>query len=173
MERVPVLYQGRPMGELTARQEGEDTCFCALCRGPEQGLWCLWAVGSGGELRLGLPENGRLARRFSPRLTSPLGQLRYGELRPAAPPKKQEHWQSAADPAALFQTPWLRKALSSQQGVLTCRRGEQRFLALPFSREKPFPLPSLFCFASIRTIGAAAYAVFAFDGKEWPIDPKM
>lgn len=173
MERVPVLHQGRPMGELTARREGEDTCFCALCRGPEQGLWCLWAVGSGGELRLGLPENGRLARRFSPRLTAPLGQLRYGELRPAAPPKEKESWQSVPDPAALFQTPWLRQALTGQRGAMTCQTGQLRRLALPFSREKPFPLPSLFCLASIRTISGAVYAVFTFDGKEWPVETKM
>lgn len=175
MERVPLLYQGRSLGEVTAQKEGEDTCFRAVCRLPEKGLWCLWAVGSEGELRLGVPEGGEeacLARRFSRRLTAPLGRLLRGELRLAVQPEEKPGWEAAPRPESLFRTPWLRRALAGQQGAMVCRTGKQCRLALPFSPEKPFPLPGLFCFACIRPIGGADYAVFTFDGQEWPVVPQ-
>ena len=176
MERVPLMYQGRPIGDLRAKTEGEDTCFFAVCRLPEKGLWCLWAVGSGGELRLGVPEgeNGaeaRLNRRFSRRMTAPLGRLRCGELRRAAATEEKRKWEETAQPETLFRTPWLRRALSGVRGARTCRMGKLLALALPFSQEKPFPLVPLFCFACVRSIGGSDYAVFAFDENEWPVVP--
>ena len=83
MDKFPLLWAGRPTGELTARQEALYTCFSARCALPEPGLWCAWAVGEGGELRLGVLEpdgaEAVIQRRFSRRMTEPLGRLVRGE----------------------------------------------------------------------------------------------
>lgn len=170
MDKFPLLYEGRPIGELTVRREGEDTLFSVLCRLPGKDLWCLWAVGQGGTLRLGCPEQQsgevRLSRRFSGRMTAPLGPLHHGELRKAVQPCG---WEEVKHPAQLFHTPSLGKALQGCQGVLTKKKGDWRLLALPFSPEKPFPLVSLFCFAHLRKLREGTYIVYAFDGEEWPL----
>ena len=123
---------------------------------------------------MGLAEGGaeaRLHRRFSHRRTAPRGRLRCGERRPAAAPEEKETWEEAPQPETLFRTPWLRRALSDVRGARTCRRGALRLLALPFSREKPFPLTPLFCFACVKSICGGDYVVFTFDDKEWPVAP--
>jgi len=172
MEKLPLLCEGRPVGELTVRREGEDTLFSAVCRLPEQGLWCLWAVGREGSLRLGCPEQQqgevRLSRRFSPRMTVPLGKVIHGEVRKAARPQSTG-WERVQAPERLFRTQWLSRTLRGCAGALTQRRGGVRLVALPFSAEKPFPLVSLFCFARICVLEQGSYAVFAFNGEEWPI----
>lgn len=173
MEKYPLLQSGKAVGELTVVREGEDTVFSARCRLGEGGLWCLWAVGSTGELRLGVPERGRgeavLSRRFSGRMTAPLGRISHGEVRNAAAPPRPQAWEEAPRPETLFRTPWLRRALNGRSGALTAPAGKGRLLALPFGAEDPFPLPSLFCLARVQTIRGRRYAVFAFDEKEWPV----
>ena len=87
MDKFPLLMDGKPTGELTAEQEGLYTWFSARCPLRPDGLWCAWAVGDRGELRLGVLEpegaQGHIRRRFSGRLTVPLGRLLRGEVRPA------------------------------------------------------------------------------------------
>ncbi|MBQ8389850.1 MAG: hypothetical protein IJX52_02585 [Oscillibacter sp.] len=172
MERFPLVCQGRPVGELTVRPEGEDTWFDVRCRLPEQDLWCIWAVGKEGTLRLGCPEQQsgevRLSRRFSRRMTAPLGRLSHGELRRAAQQKK-DGWERVQSPEQLFRSPWLRKALQGRQGVLTRVQGKRRLVALPFSAEQPFPLAPLFCFARMTAIREGTYLVFAFGEGEAPV----
>ena len=174
MEKFPILYNRCTIGELSACEMGEDTVFSARCRLPEKGLWCLWIVGREGTLRLGLPpqQSGEaaLSRRFSRRMTAPVGRVTHGELRPAMQERKGG-WEQAPRPELLFHTPWLRRALQGKGGALTRREGKCRLLALPYDCERPFPLTSLFCFARVRSLGTGSYAVFAFDEKEWPVVP--
>lgn len=171
MEKFPLLLEGRPAGELTLEREGLYTCFAARCPLPP-GLWCAWAVGDRGELRLGVLEpsgdQGGIRRRFSRRLTDPLGRLLRGEVRPAAA-REPETWDPAPDPDRLFRAPWLCQRLRGVQGALTRREGGGRLLALPWDKGKPFPLTALFCFARLRSIGGAPYVVYAFDGEERPV----
>ena len=84
MDKFPLLWEGKALGELTVEREALYTWFTARCRLPREGIWCAWAVGDKGELRLGVvePQNG-IRRRFSKQMTEPLGTLRRGELRPA------------------------------------------------------------------------------------------
>ena len=86
MDKYPLLLDGRPEGELSVDREGLYTVFSARCPLAE-GLWCAWAVGDQGELRLGVLEpegrQGSIRRRFSRQLTAPLGRILRGELRPA------------------------------------------------------------------------------------------
>lgn len=171
MDKFPLLLEGKPAGELTLEREGLYTWFTARCPLGE-GLWCAWAVGDQGELRLGVLEpegrQGTIRRRFSQRLTAPLGRLLRGEVRPAGA-KEPEHWDPVPSPERLFQAPWLCRRLKGAQGALTRRAGEVRYLALPYDRKKPFPLTTLFCFAQLRTIGDSAYVVYAFDAQERPV----
>ena len=172
MDKFPLLWAGEPAGELTVEQEALYTWFTARCRLPEEGLWCAWAVGDRGELRLGVLEpegsGGTIRRRFSGRLTAPLGRLLRGEVRPAGA-KEPEVWEPAPAPEQLFRAPWLRQRLSGVQGARVRRAGETRYLALPYDRAKPFPLTTLFCFARLRNLGEGAYVVYAFDKQDRPI----
>lgn len=173
MDKFPILLDSRPAGELSVEQEGLYTCFTARCPLPP-GLWCAWAVGDRGELRLGVLEpsgnQGVIRRRFSRQLTGPLGRLLRGEARPAAL-REPENWETVPDPERLFRAPWLRQRLRGAQGVLTRQTGEGRCLALPYDRGKPFPLTTLFCFAHLREIRAASYVVYHFDSQDRPVFP--
>ena len=173
MDKFPLLLEGKPAGELTVEREGLYTRFTACCP-LEPGLWCAWAVGERGELRLGVLEpsesQGTIRRRFSRQMTEPLGRLLRGEVRPASV-REAEAWEPVSDPERLFRSPWLRQRLRGAQGTLTRREGEGRWLALPYDKGKPFPLTTLFCFARLRSIGTGSYVVYAFDGQERPIFP--
>lgn len=171
MDKYPLFLDGKPSGELSVNQEGLYTSFSARCPLPE-GLWCAWAVGDRGELRLGVLEpegrQGVIRRRFSRQLTAPLGRLLRGEARPSGI-REPEAWEKASEPAQLFQAPWLRQRLKNFRGALTRKAEGIRYLALPYDRGKPFPLTTLFCFARLRTIGEAVYVVYGFDGGDRPV----
>lgn len=173
MDKFPLVWRERAVGELSAEREALYTWFDARCRLPGEGLWCAWVVGENGELRLGVlePAGDRAAirRRFSDRMTAPLGRLLRGEVRSAAPAAERGDWQSAEEPETLFRAPLLRQRLRGVQGALTRTGQGRRFLALPYDREKPFLLTALFCFARVRRIQGREYAVFAFDEEENPL----
>ncbi len=171
MDKFPLTWGEKAVGELTAEPEALYTWFTARCRLPGEGLWCAWAVGDRGELRLGVLEPGggqaAIRRRFSRQMTAPLGKLLRGEVRPAG--GAPEIWEPAERPEALFQAPWLRKRLQGMKGALTRTAGERRYLALPWDPAAPFPLTTLFCLAHIRMIRGKRYAVYAFDSGETPV----
>lgn len=173
MDKFPLLWDGRPVGELTTEREPLYTWFTARCRLPKDGLWCAWAVGDVGELRLGVlePEGERavIRRRFSQRMTAPLGRLLRGELRPAQGKSTPPDWEQAPEPERLFHAPWLCRRLRDVRGALTRSEGGCRFLAIPYDKGKCFPLTTLFCFARIQDIHGARYAVYAFDAEETPV----
>ena len=170
MDKYPLLWQGKSAGELTVTEEGLYTCFDCACRLPGEGIWCAWAVGADGQLRLGVLEpegrRGRIRRRFSRQMTAPLGKLLRGEVRPAA--EGAEDWAPLDMGKEPLRTPWLQKALAGTAGVLTRREGERRWLAVPWDCGKPFPLVPMVCFASLRRIRARDYAVFLLHGQERP-----
>ena len=105
MDKFPLLWDGKPVGELTAEREALYTWFEARCRLPEKGLWCAWAVGDRGELRLGVLEpcgdRASIRRRFSAQLTAPMGRLLQGEIRPVRPAEPVD-WAPLERPEALF-----------------------------------------------------------------------
>lgn len=161
------------IGELMTEREVLYTWFSARCRLPENGLWCAWVVGEQGELRLGVLEpEGEWAvirRRFSDRMTSPLGRLLRGELRPASGQVKDEKWETAPEPDRLFHASWLQRRLRGAKGALTRKENGYRYVAFPYDKGKCFPLTTLFCFAHVKCIGNRMYAVFAFDDREMPV----
>lgn len=173
MDKFPLLWKERPAGELTTEREALYTWFTARCRLPSEGLWCAWAVGDRGELRLGVlePEGDRavIRRRFSDRMTAPLGKLLQGEMRPVGERAERARWEAAPEPDRLFREPWLRQRLRGAQGALTRTEGGCRLIALPYDKGKCFPVTTLFCFARVQNINGAAYAVYAFDAQESPV----
>ena len=120
MDKYPVFQEEQAAGELTVTPETLYTAFSGSCRGRE-GLWCAWAVGETGNLRIGVlePENGclQIRRRFSKRLTDPLGPILRGELRPLG--EEREHWEPLRP--ELLRSPYLRCRLGGLSDVLTCR----------------------------------------------------
>lgn len=177
MDKFPLTQGGEAVGELEVLEEALYTRFIARCRPLGEGLWCAWAVGEKGELRLGVMEPAGeelcISRRFSGRMTQPLGRLLRGEARPARQAREEagegaESWRPEAAPARLFRTPWLRRQLQGARGVLTRPWAEGMELALPYHPASPFPLTPLFCLARIRVIGEERYVVYRFDRREWP-----
>ena len=173
MDRVPVLLDGNPVGELAAAAEGLYVRYQARCHLPPSTLLRLFAVGEGGELRLGVPEPRGglfcLERRLSVREAGRTGKLLRGELRPVLREEDSSAWQAAPEPERLFRTDFLRQQLRGYPGILTRTEPGVRFLAIPFDCRRPFLLTSLFCFARVRRIGGREYAVFCFDRDENPV----
>lgn len=174
MERYPLMYQGVPVGEMTTETSGLYVRFQAAGRLPDQGLWCAWAVGEKGQLRLGVLEPGdggaSICRRISAREASGLGTMERGELRPADQ-RTPQVWENAAAPEQLFSTGWLRRGLRGRMGVLTRSEGLFRYVAIPWEPGEPFPLISLFCLASVQTVEGRRRAVFRFGEGERPVLP--
>ena len=169
MDKFPICWKGASVGELTVEKEHRYTCFSANVFLPEHdGLWCIWLVGNKGEVRLGIPEpsekTATICRRFSERMAAPLGDLLRGDLRPVA--KKYPAWEPVLSLENLFRSQWLQKRLGGYCGLLSKQKGNSIFLAIPYDKEKAFPLVDLFCFSSCLKIEGRAYLVFAFDEKE-------
>ena len=169
MDKFSLCWQGKALGELMVEAEPLYSTFEVRCRLPQQGLWCAWLVGECGELRLGVLEpqgdTAVLRRRFSNRMTAPLGRLRRGELRPVA--SGETEWKPIE--GEVFRTSWLRQRLKEKKDVLFRQTGSRRWIAIPYDGKTPFPLPAVFCFAAIRRIQGEEHAVFAFDEEEWPV----
>lgn len=172
MDKFPLIWRERTLGELSVEREALYTWFTVCCRLPEPGLWCAWAVGEQGRLRLGVlePQDGKLTirRRFSRRMTEPLGKLVQGELRPAA---GETAWELLGDPAACFHSPYVQNQLRGVEGVRTRAEGTCRLVAVPYDGRRPFPLTAMFCFARVGTVEGRRCAVFALNREEWPEVP--
>ena len=175
MDKFPLVLNGKPLGELTAERESLDTWFAVRCRLPGDGLWCAWAVGDRGVLRLGVLESvgdrACLRRKFSDRMTAPVGRLIRGELRPLCLPRNSGEWERVQEPEQLFHTPWLREQLRGRNSVLKRSQNGKILIAIAYDKEKAFPMEQLFCFAKMEMLQQRAYLVFAFDEKERPAFP--
>ncbi len=173
MERVPVLWNGRAVGELTASDRGLYVDCRARCFLPEGTLGRLYAVGEAGEVRLGVPEPGEagycLRRSLSRRELNAAGPLLRGELRTGPADESPDGWRRAPAPEGLFRSGFLRRELRGCRDVLTREQDGIRYVALPFDCRRPFLMTGFFCFARVRRIGGREYAVFAFDRDEFPV----
>jgi hypothetical protein len=157
---------------MVCREAGE-TRFALRCNLPQEKLWSVWLVGVSGELWLGCPVfDGReavLEKRFSHRLTQPLGQLRYAELRsPGIQTEARMPWKPIVEMPP-FRTAWIRRQIQPCLGALCCYGREGCVIAVPYLPEKPFPLMPMFCFAHLQTIGGRPYLVLQLDDEEQPM----
>ena len=156
---VPVCLEKRQVGTLTVTPLGTDTVFRVLCTGLPAGLYLLYACGAGGELLLGVTEDGCLHRRFSAAMTAPLGTV----TRCRAQPVRETPWREATLSDGL---PWPIPA-----GTLLRQEGGVTRLAAPWPPDTPLPLTELFCFASVGRREGKRYVFFAFSGGWTPVMP--
>ena len=170
MDKFPVLWDGKTAGELTTEKEQLYSWFDVRCMQRETGIWCAWAVGEQGELRIGILEpQGRelvIRRRFSDRLTQPLGKLLRGEVRPTG--EQKTSWKETAAPEMLFRAPWLRRSLQGRAALYRWE-GRRLYLALSYDCGQPFPLLPLFCFAKLCRIRGKTYLLFCFNEDQQPV----
>jgi len=171
VDKFPLLWERKHVGELTVERESLYTWFTAEASLEKEKLWCAWVVGEQGELRLGVlePAGNRIVirRRFSNRMTAPMGRLLRGEIRPVS--ADCAGWEPISEPQRLFGSPWLTQRMKGIRGVMVRRTKGKICLAIPYQREAPFPLTTLFCFAKVRPIGGTDYVVFCFDREERPV----
>ena len=130
MDKYPVLAGGETVGELTVEAATSDTVLDMSCVRRE-GLWCAWAVGESGALRIGIPEPEgdrlHLRRRFSRSMTAPIGRILRGELR--MPERATPQWLPVDPAAPPVRSERFLRAIQARQGVLTCRVDGRLLLA--------------------------------------------
>ena len=143
----PVYIGDRAAGTMTVTAAGEDNLFEVICHPPEPGLWRVWVQGKGQRLALGLLEGGRLRRRFSRRITGPLGAIRWAGAESCA--ARDSPWRPAGPEDCPLPLP---------PGAM-CRR------------EGPFPLTELFCLARIRAMDGGLWAEYRFEDG-YPVPPE-
>jgi len=173
MNSLPILLNGKKTGEAEQREEGLYLTFHAVCQAPGQGVFRLVAVGTEGELPLGIPapSGGKLVlwKKISRREAQRAGELERAELRACGAPEKA--WTAAPAPEQVFHSPFLRERVLGAEGALISREEKGFRLAIPCGPAGPFPLAAFFCFAQVTVIGEREYAVFRFDREENPLFP--
>lgn len=149
---VPVCLEKRRVGTLAVTPSGTDTVFRVRCTGLPAGLYRLYACGDGGELLLGVTEDGCLHRVFSPALLAPAGDVRCAVLRRCG--------GDASRPGLLARLP---------PEAYTVWRGGRAEVTLPWREGQPFPLEELFCFAR----PGRGNVTYLFDGAGQPVMPEF
>lgn len=167
-----------PGGVVTVRREGDRAVCQAISRRGGDGLYKAWLEGSAGRCLLGtlIPEGGALRLR---RVMS-VAQLERqgvwpptcGEVLMAFPVTGREPppgWQWQERPGRLMGDSVLSRALHGCPGAFFRREGEGFFLAFPWEKGAPFPIPPLFCLAWTQRLGERWYVVFRFSGEGKPL----
>jgi len=149
----PVCMDDRRVGTLYVNAVGGDTELRAVCRGVEKGLYRLYLRGGGGEVMLGVTEDGCLHRVFSPVLLAPAGDTRCAVLRRCG---------SGTSPR-----PGLLACLPLEAHTAWC--GSCAEVTIPWREGQPFPLEQLFCFAR----PGRGNVTYLFDGAGQPVMPKF
>lgn len=181
MEERFSLDGGR--GVLTVREEGGRAVCRAELRDDGRGLYKAWLRGSaGGRVPLGtlIPENGmlRLTRTLSvddlaAKKAWPVrdwgAELAFAPRRGASPAQPPPGWQREEQPGRLLGDPALARAAQGLGHALLRREGEGFRLAAPWMAGERFPLPVLFCFASVEELGGRQWAVFTFNRHGCPV----
>ena len=126
---------------------------------PRPGTYTYELANAEQELLLGIMENGRLRRRFSPHMTRTIGRPVCGRIERLS--QTAPDWRSVKD----GEFPDWQLPLNAR-----CRKnGRQYELALPYEEGDTFPLLPLFCFAKICRMAGKRWAVFRFDEAWKPI----
>ena len=153
----PIYWEGKQSGLLHVSSVGEDTCF--EVSGNEAGIYRAWVEGEQGELLLGIMENGRLRRRFSPHMTRTIGRPVCGRIERLS--QTAPDWRCVKDGEF---PDW------PLPPTARCRKNSRQYeLALPYEEGDTFPLLPLFCFAKICRMAGKRWAVFRFDEAWKPI----
>ncbi len=149
----PVCLGSRRVGTLYVCHGSRETELRAVCSGTARGLYRLYLRGAGGEVALGVTEDGALRRCFSRELLAPAGEIRCAELRPCGggEPERRGFLVRLPPEARVVQ------------------QGNRMQVSLPWREGESFPLPELFCFARV----AQGCVLYLFDGAGRPVMPKF
>lgn len=164
-------------GVVTVRQEGEQVLCQAMGPTEGHGLYKAWLRGPGGKALLGtlIPEGGALRLRRTltqaqlraqgawPPTGAEVAQI-SSYLHSAAPPG----WQWTDCPGRLLGERGLSRSLQGVDRALLRRTGERFYLAFPCRTEEPFPIPPLFCLATVEQLGEGPHYVFCFSRRGRP-----
>ena len=157
MDKYPVFGRSRRWG--TDRHPGGIVYGLFRLLPGAGGAVVRMGGGETGNLRIGVlePENGclQIRRRFSKRLTDPLGPILRGELRPLG--EEREQWEPLRP--ELLRSPYLRCRLGGLSDVLTCRPERGRLIAVPRDDAAPFPLEAMFCFTRSGVAGTGVLGI--------------
>lgn len=167
-----------PNGAVTVRQEGNKAVCQAIRTADSGGLYKAWLQGPEGRALLGtlIPEGGALRLR---RVIEVTALERQGAWPPAgaevalaysfAPePSPPPNWCWTDCPRRLLEDPMLSRCLHGVKRGLLKRDMEGFFLAFPWSRHEPFPIPPLFCLSRLELMPGGRYAVFRFSRQGRP-----
>lgn len=172
--QYPLYIYGEDAGTLDISQEGLYLNFSARCKDPKDGIYRAFAVFEGKRLPLGvLAPNGNL---ITVSKTYPLREIDddwmqqpvYGEAELSKAFNK-DSWKSLERPETVFFEDELKDAAARLTGMLIKENGRGFYVAAPYSEEKEFPLPMLFCLAEIQMIRGRWYAVFQMDISGMPM----
>lgn len=165
-----------PKGAVTVRQEGRCAVCQAISRAGERALYKAWLSGEKGKVLLGtlIPEGGALRLRRSV-------EVAWLERQGAWPPKTAEILEAYSLPPQTppqgwtrQEEPWrlldgeLRECGRELRWAFLRQDMDGFFLALPWEKQKPFPLSSLFCLASLEKIEEKWYILFRFSRQGKP-----
>lgn len=171
-------------GCLTFREEGPRAVLEAVLPEDGKGIYKAYLIGSQGRVLLGtlMPEGGALRLRRMLSLDElkrkgvwpPQGaevDLAFSAKGAEQAERYPEGWIGEPDPARLMGDALLARTASHMAGALLQRTVCGFYLAVPWSKQRPFPLSPVFCFAHIKRLDGRNYAVFAFNGEGQPIFP--
>ena len=182
--------EGRPLercwnmeggGILSLEEEGIRVRLRAVRPDDGQGLYKVWVRGQSGHLLLGtlVPEKEGLvlSRTLSRSALEQAGcwPVTGGNtvlvFSFTAQPGEGKMWRPEPDPARLCMDPLLRKLLRGRTGFFSRQEGEISLLSAPFSPQKEFPLPVLFCLAQVEERAGRLWLVWRFDRAGYPVIP--
>ena len=178
------LLDGR--GRLTVREQNGQADCRAVLPDDGRGLYRCWLLGPAGRFPLGpfLPEGGELRLSRAPEIAAltrqgawpPAGAAAELAFAAGAVPGREAAappagWQWEPSPPRRMGEPLLARAAGERRALYRPEEGGFS-LAYPFDPAAPFPLTPLFCFASVRRLGGAWYAVFPFRPGGCPRPPE-
>lgn len=164
-------------GAVTVRQEGRCAVCQAISRAGARALYKAWLIGDTGRVLLGtlIPEGGALRLRRSVEVSwlerqgawPPKG-AEILEAYSLAPQTQPQGWICQEEPWRLLERGELRNCAKELRWAFLKRDMDGFFLALPWEKGKPFPLPSLFCLAVMEQLEGRWYILFRFSHQGRP-----
>ena len=172
--KVPVFGDGKEIGEVTVREQGNCAEIVMNCRRDDAGVFRGFLACAGGEVPLGilLPVGDCMcvSKRMPVQALSKLGQMQCGYCKLSYSfSEKKDFWQTVEDG---FFCSRFCGSICQIKGCLWQPVSFGRKLALPWRCGYPFPLMEVFCFVTLQQIRGEDYAVIAFDGDDYPVMPE-
>lgn len=157
MNELPLYENGKKTGKICWRREGLYCRFEAVSELRGEGIRRAYLCGETKDILLGVmePQGGKLCCRksFALQQLRSLGTWQRGEIR-GGPDAEWKNYCGG-----------LKGEFSQRigSGALIRQNGDRTYLALPYDAAKPFPLPEVFCLASICSLRGQKYVVYAFS----------